>query len=205
MKNRLSLINPWRGPCPPDGFRWKDPLDGWESHAWDYGTWVEQAVRHYHVNKREVPPDLGEQMQEQLCLRLPPGWCNYDNPNRERAAVSLEWNDVLAALQVFKEWIKAGCSFVTQSEAERRALICSRCYMNTFIGGCSACQKMVAEVTGKRATKYDFALNSCGVCKCVLKAKVHFPQNILDKEALGKQEVYPEHCWLKRGGPNHQP
>src|SRR5689334_3454366 len=102
---RLSLINPLRGPCPPEGYRWVDPVDGWISHAWDYRTWVEQAVMHLRANGREIPDDLGEQMQEQLCLLLPPGWCLYDDPNRPRASPGLEWSDIAGGLKTFSKWI----------------------------------------------------------------------------------------------------
>jgi hypothetical protein len=201
---RLSLINLW-GPCPPDGYRWVDPLDGWVSHAWDYGTWVQQAINHYQVNKREIPDDLGEAMQEQLCLTLPPGWCNYDDPNRPRVSPGLGWDNVMEGLKTFALWMKQGFGFASRAEAERRALICSRCYLNVQVSGCSSCQKAVEETVGKRRTKYDFSLRACAVCKCFLRAKVHFPLDILDRENEKLQEVYPQHCWLKKDGPNYTP
>src|SRR5262245_6450630 len=139
---RLCLANPLRGPCPPDGYRWVDPLDGWISHAWDYRTWVDQAQAHYRANEREVPLDLGAQMEEQLCLTLPPGWCNYDDPNRDRPQVQLTWDDVKEGLSTFGRWIASGMKYVTQEEANRRALICGRCYLNVQVSGCTACHAM---------------------------------------------------------------
>jgi hypothetical protein len=199
---RLGLINPWKGACPPDGYRWVDPLDGWISHAWDYGTWVEQALTHYRVNERPVPLDLGEQMQEQLCLTLPPGWCNYDLRGSERPSVALDWNDLQKGLRTFAKWIAGGAKYVEQAEADRRALICSRCYLNVNIVGCSGCQKLVREVV-TRSSKYDSFLRGCAVCKCVLSAKIHFPLSILGKEAKSHQDMYPDFCWLKESGENY--
>ena len=201
--SRLSLINPWRGACPPDGYRWVDPLDGWISHAWDYGTWVEQAVKHYRVNERAVPDDLGEQMQEQLCLTLPPGWCNYDDPNRPRVNPSLDWNDVQRGIATFGRWIAQGAKFADQAEAERRAAICTRCYLNVQVSECAACQAMVQEVVRNRSTRSDYALRACAVCKCMLRAKVHFPTNILDRENASVQQMYPGHCWLNKNSDNY--
>lgn len=201
---RLALFNPLRGPCPPDGYRWKDPLDGWESHAWDYPTWVEQAEKHFRCNDRAIPPDLGEQMQEQLCLTLPPGWCNYDDPARPRVTTQLDWNDVLRGASRFSDLLAGGVQLVDKAEAERRALICSRCYLNVQMSGCSGCQAAVQALSHLfPATKYDFALRSCAACHCNLRAKVHFPMEILDKETLQVQQLYPEHCWLRKGGSNY--
>lgn len=202
---RLSLINPWKGACPPDGYRYIDPLDGYLSHAWDYGTWVEQQMNHLRVNNRPVPDDLGEQMQEQLCLTLPPGWCNYDDPQRPRAVASLDWNDVMRGIETFSRWIAQGANFTEQAEAERRAQICTRCYLNVHVSGCASCQALVQEVVRNRSTRFDYALKACAVCKCMLRAKVHFPMNILDKENSGVQQMYPEHCWLNKKSSNYRP
>jgi len=203
MAHRLCLKNPLGGPCPPDGYRWTDTTDGYVSHAWDYRTWVEQAEKHLRCNGREIPADLGEQMQEQLCLQLPPGWCDYDDPNRPRPSYTMEWNDIASGLQTFARWITGGCQFVAQSESNRRALICSRCYLNQQVSGCAACKRAVEEVIGSHATKYDFALKGCGVCRCMLRAKVHFPIETLDTETDKLQALYPDFCWLKKGGSNY--
>jgi hypothetical protein len=202
---RLCLTNPLRGPVPPDGYRYVDPVDGFISHAWDYRTWVEQEVRHLEVNGREVLPELEADMQEQLCLLLPPGWCSYDDPSRPRPSIGLDWGDLQNGLTTFAKWIRDGCQFVEQAEADRRALICSRCYFNMNVGGCAGCQKLVTETVLGRSTRYDESLRACGACKCMLRAKVHFPLKTLDTETARLQEMYPSHCWLKKTGENYQP
>ena len=201
----LRLSNLW-GPCPPDGFRYVFPETGKEIHAWTYVDWVQLAKNHLQANNLPVPQDLGEIMQEQLCKTLPPGWCNYDDPNRVRPSTSLSWGDIATGIATFTRWIGGGCKYVTQDEADRRALVCSRCYLNVNIEGCSGCQKIVQEITGQRKTKYDFALKACGVCHCLLRAKVHFPQAILDKESEKVQEQYSEvpHCWLNKRSENYR-
>jgi hypothetical protein len=198
---RLSLIK--SSVCPPDGFRYVFPEDGYTVHAWDYNTWIEIARHHLRANNMAEPANLQELMENQICQTLEPGWCSYDDPNRPRVSTSLSWDDVKGFLETFKSWIGGGLGFTSQEEAERRALICARCYMNTHIGGCAACQKLVTEVIGKKVTRHDHMLKACAVCRCVLRAKVHFPQKVLDKQAQKHQEVYPEHCWLKKDGPNY--
>ena len=143
-------------------------------------------------------------MQHQLCQGLPPGWCMYDDDNRVRPTVSLGFNDVIGGLKTFARWIASGCKFVAQTEADRRAAICSRCYLNVDIQGCAGCQTAIKEVVGDRKTKLDGALRACGVCKCFLKAKVHFPIDTLDTESEKVQGMYPGFCWLNKDSENYR-
>lgn len=200
---QLRLINEW-GACPPDGYRYVDPEDGFVAHAWTYVDWVDLQARHLSVNGRKIPPNLGALMQEQLCKTLPPGWCLYDDPNRVRPSTSLSWDDVAGGVKTFARWIAKGCRYVTKEEADRRALICSRCYLNVNVQGCTGCQKAVVEVTGNRKSKYDHALASCAVCKCFLRAKVHFPIETLDTESKKVQSMYPGFCWLNKESDNYR-
>ena len=189
------------GACPPDGYRYVFPETGHTVHAWTYYDWVQAAKDHLAANSLPVPDQLGERMQHQLCMTLPPGWCDYDDPNRPRPSTSLTWNDVAGGVATFTRWLAAGAKSVVQDEADRRALICSRCYLNVNVQGCAGCHKAVVEVVRNRKTKYDFALRSCAACRCFLRAKVHFPLSILDKSGVD-QALYPSFCWLKLNGPN---
>lgn len=199
----LKLRNTW-GDCPPDGFRYVDPVDGYVSHAWTYVDWVNIATAHLQANNREVPADLGALMQNQLCQSLPPGWCLFDDPNRPRPQVSLSWNDVTGGLATFARWIAGGCKYVPQTEADRRAGVCSKCYLNVNVQGCAGCQKAVQEVVRDKHSRFDNALRSCAVCRCFLRAKVHFPIDTLLKEDESRQELYPSFCWLKKDGENYR-
>lgn len=202
VSTKLALIK--RSVCPPNGFRYVFPDDGFVVVAFTHTDWVENARAHLRANGREVPLDLEAQMEDQLCRVLEPGWCAFDDPNRPRVSTDLSWDDVKGALATFGRWVRGGCKFASQSEAERRAEICVRCYMNTHIGGCSNCERLVSEVVGKLRTKNDGSLRACAVCRCVLRAKVHFPIETLDTETEKLQALYPEFCWLKKGGENFE-
>lgn len=145
-------------------------------------------------------------MQHQLCLTLPPGWCKYDDDSRPRPSTSLEWNDVMRGLKTFGRWILTGRPYVNQAEADRRALVCTRCYLNVDVSGCSGCQKLVEDVVVDKHSKYDSSLRACAVCKCFLRAKIHFHLSDLEKDEDSRlQEMYPDFCWLKKGGENYKP
>lgn len=193
---KLKLANP--NICPPDGFRYVFPSDGWVAHSWTYTDWIQAALNHLTANNLPIPEDLPAVMEYQLCLTLEPGWCSYDDANRSRPNTVMGWNDVMGGIATFSSWIASGMRYVQPGEAERRALICSRCYLNVNVSGCAACHKAVAEITKDRSTKYDFALKACGVCRCLLKAKVWFPLDVLQKENDNVQEQYPGFCWLKK-------
>jgi hypothetical protein len=197
---KLSLIN--KLVCPPEPyFRYVFPEDGYAASGATYDSWITQAGMHSQANNMSAPSH--EDMEHQLCLTLPPGWCNYDDNNRVRPSTNLGWDDLQRGLATLGRWLGGGKKAVDQEEADRRALICSRCYLNVQISGCAGCQRLVAELVGGRSSKYDFALKGCAVCKCVLRAKVHVPQEILDKESEALQEVYPSFCWLRKDGENH--
>jgi len=199
---KLSLTKTNNVP-PEPGFRYVFPEDGYVAQAWTYDAWINVAKHHLQANNKPVPDDLEEQMQNQLCQTLPPGWCDYDDPQRPRISTDFSWTDMVNGLKVFASWIADGCSYVSQEEATRRALICSRCYMNVNVEGCGSCQKLAAEVTKSRSTKYDFALKACAVCHCLLKAKVWFPTEILDRSNVS-QELYPDFCWNRKDGQNYR-
>jgi hypothetical protein len=199
----LRLINEW-GACPPDGYRYVDPFDGFLSHAWTYVDWIDVQKAHLRANNREIPLTLEADMQKQLCLTLPPGWCLYDDEARPRPSMSLSWNDVASGVKTFARWITGGCKYTSQAEADRRALICSRCYLNVNVQGCSGCQAALQEVVGDKKSKHDDSLRTCAVCKCFLKAKIHFPIETLDTQSEKVQGMYPGFCWLNKESENYR-
>lgn len=189
--------------CPPDGFRYVYPVDGFVAHAWTHDAWIALMRAHLQANQILEPIDLIAQMEHQMCLNLDPGWCAYDQPDRPRVSTSLTWDDVRNGLVTFGHWIAGGLQYVTQKEADRRALICSRCYLNVHVSGCAACHEAVKQVVSSRHSKYDSSLKACAACKCLLQAKVHFPISVLDREPDSVQAVRPDFCWLKRHGENY--
>ena len=196
----LTLTNP--NVCPPDGFRYVFPEDGYLSHSWTWNDLLNDAVAHCLANNYPVE-GLKEKIEDQICRTLPPEWCGYGMPNVPRVTVSLSWSDIVNGAETFARWAVSGLKHVDQKEAERRAGICARCYLNVPVSGCLGCQKLVQEAVKGLASRYDHLLKGCAVCRCILKAKIHFPLNVLDKENPGVQERYPGHCWLNKSSDNY--
>lgn len=193
-----------RETVPPDGFRYRQPETGKWSISETYDNWVKQAYEHIKGNQLPMPPNLQQVMEQQLCSTLPPGWCEEFDPNRVEPLTRMHRGDIIEGMKVFSIWFLQGQPFVDQVEAERRAAICANCYLNVQVEGCTSCHKVAEDLTSKVSTSLDSKLQACAVCKCLLRAKVHFPLDILNTtDSDWKQNTYPDFCWLKKDGPNY--
>lgn len=188
--------------APPDFFRYVDPDTGHEIIAVDYWGWVEKAKEHRKANNLGIPYDLEAQMQDQYCHTIPSEYCQYE---REGTWVNLRLalDDILTVTRALIDSAKG--DFVSQEEAERRASICSRCYLNVNATGCGACRQIANLVAPGRTTSQDQNLKNCGVCGCYLRPKVHVKLDTLESSiSNSRQEAYPSFCFLKKNGPNYK-
>lgn len=198
--------------APPDFYRFTHPETGYESKAIDPYTWMDDIIAHRKANN--LPPITFEAAQEQLCETLPPGWCQH--PKSEQKAhryvnTRLKWSDIVAGIKPYIGFMLGGTA--SQAEADRRARICSSCYLRVQPQGCGACVKIARLITGNVAgkkTAHDHHLvnRACGVCACPVASLVWFPMPTLEKPEVDspeKQQLYPPFCWRKRDGENYQP
>lgn len=195
---------------PPGNYRYVDPDTGHTTEAIDHWTWLEKAKEHRVANNLPIPDDFFAQMQEQLCRTLPPELCTYSTTDPQYVNTNISWADVIGASRIYLEWRKQGKPFVSQEEAERRAKICSGCYLNVRVQGCGGlCREIIritTETNGERKTSQDSKLLNCGVCKCT-GSQVHFPLALLElNDTPQRQEQYPkEFCWKQKTSPNYRP
>ena len=101
--------------------------------------------------------------------------------------------------------------FVDQSEADRRAAICTggtqpgmRCQFNVTPESKSWAEewtdaKMLKSVEG-RSTAYQDRLAVCTVCSCELRASVWWTPDIIAASQRDKSFVrrFPDFCWKKK-------
>ena len=142
-------------------------------------------------------------MQDQLCRRFLQAGATTMIQTVHGFQLHLGWNDVMSGLQTFKNWIVGGCQYVPQSEADRSALICSRCFTKRQSLGARIARKLSRKSPGSVKVNTTMRSNPCAVCKCFLRAKIHFPISTLDTDGV-KQELYPDFCWLKKSGDNYR-
>lgn len=195
---------------PPDGYRYTFPETGHTIKSWSITAWVDKAREHLEANNLPVPDNLQAIMEDQLCNLLPVTWCEYTDPDRPRIDTRFSWADVEQGSKTLFEWVKQGLPLVSQDEAERRAKICANCYANVRADGCGqSCRELIRAIIGifvSRQTSVDFRLNACGVCKCVLKNKVHVPLEVIEKyDNPSFQAMFPNFCWLRKDSDNYKP
>lgn len=183
---------------PPGGWKYTQAQSGLDIFGGDYYDLREKVRKHRQINRYQTGPELDQEIQEQLCSKMSAAaraaFCRDCDTSVQIKALSLE--DIKHFLKVAKSWV-AKPSFVSQSEANRRAEICASCPKNLPIAGCRACQNLVKwtiGLIGQRSTPFDGKLGGCEVCGCGNQAQVHLPLPILAKGITPEME-FPDWCW----------
>lgn len=188
---------------PPDGFSYRVPQDGTFIRANTREVWLARIRQHYTDNGYEIPANLEEIVEDALCRRLSGEWCVGGTPH-SFITTRFTIDDFLRGTKVVGSFALSDATVVAPEEAERRALICSRCPLNVPVPGCTSCLKMadvVATAKGARGTKYDHLLQACGICHCSNEAQVWYPAESL--RASVTPEMIPKYaeidqvneCW----------
>jgi hypothetical protein len=201
----LKIRNPQAG--VPNDYSFTVPETGYRvGPSYTLVDLFKDVERHYTANNIPLPPDWKEKVEDMLCKSIPPDFCFYQGAGGPRSDMTGEAIlKGLASLSFLMSEVVGGKDiFVEQQEANKRAEICSRCYLNmpsNFCGGCAIGQAItnaVAKVKGGRSTPHDNALKNCGVCGCKNEAIVHINKNILLKgEKTETTNSRPDWCWLK--------
>lgn len=170
-----------------------------------YTDFVYAVKQHYLANNLPIGLQWAEKIQDQLCAGLDSEWCNdggYPIPPMGGWGFTIQ--AVIQGTRTLAQWmINAKGKKVELVEAERRALICAGCPFNQPPVGCSGCNIKALHdasnfVVNGAATVYDSQLQSCKICGCSLRAKIHLPLDILrDNLTDGQMNALPQHCWLK--------
>jgi hypothetical protein len=194
---------------PPGRFSFTVPENGFKIDGYlSIEDLFKKVEDHYRDNDIPLPNDWKDRVENQICMKLPAGWCNYAGDQNLGFQPNLSAETILKGVKSLAAMAMAGIKgeevWVDQNEANKRAEICTRCFYNmpaNFCSGCGAGQairEMVSKVKGSRTTPSDTNLNSCGVCGCKNEAIVHVNRNLLltgeKSETTAKR---PDWCWVK--------
>jgi hypothetical protein len=171
------------------------------------------------ANGLEVPANLRRLVEDQVCKAMEAqgsgdqcGNCEWLHEDDMKNPPHLrQWakgpGDLLAfakaASVVVGEMAKGNPVCVSQTEAERRAAICSQCPYNIRLGNCWGCGELgriFRSIQGGLATNQDAKLESCERCGCNLRTKVWINEESLDQieQAQGVQvSEFPGWCWRR--------
>lgn len=164
----------------------------------DWRGLVKAVVAHLKGNELPVPADINFEMMVEYCYNTgSPNCAEEDGNEGERQHYMTMASRFLRAME---DAVVNG--LVDQTEAERRAEICSKCPKNTdekfrWCMGCSAqtAAAKVARFTLGRSTSYDDRLKNCSVCHCVNNLKVHVRREAMDYPEL--RDKWWSDCWMR--------
>lgn len=204
LNKMLTPPGQWRARCPHCGF--------WLKH-YEWQAFERMVLTH---NKSNEHPEWD--YETAACDQLPPGSCLYANgehPEPFDGDMDVESlrGTALALAELTRQYF-FGSPLVDQSEAERRAAICSRCPMNLPVRACVTCRGMesirtaIHAVVGQNSTSVDKELQGCRICKCHTRTIAWIKPDILEKGFTDKQRTkttkIAPHCWklaIDRNGP----
>lgn len=151
--------------------------------------------------------DFYRLMIHRMCAELHPGMCTgeADGEIPVRVVRDVDIRGWLKAVAAVAKSAAFGSSvYVSKTEAGNRAAICSQCPENKqgICVSCNGLRALTKMYTLWRTTPFDRRLGVCGICGCMLSAKVWVPSEILDKldgdlnNDTGS-ERFPDRCWRR--------
>lgn len=191
--------------CDRNGMNFKYTFrqDGWVIEAFDLNTGLKLVRKHAERNGYPMPDPAT--VEHEACMLMPPGNCHYEDGTPQKLFIDRRFGieDLVHGTQVLIEFVKQGSPMVSQELAESRAATCAACYALLNFKGCAPClglAGMVDEVSGMKKTKADaqLQLKACGVCKCVARAQIWVPIEIMERGITPEMDaLWPEWCWKK--------
>ena len=157
-----------------------------------------KVVDHRKANNLPIPFNIEDEVEAYVCKERPELCKEKDPKPPQNKPLTLD-----LAIRLTRTLVSAGFERASQSEAERRALICSTCPDNVNPEGCTGCSKSVMRkaidfIVGNRQTPYDSTLKSCKHCGCFNAAQVWMPLSALQKTIKKEEnEALPSTCWKK--------
>lgn len=213
---------------PPNGWMFREPSTGWTAPT-PIGSTFSQTVSliiamrrknpaitakfNLATNPEAVASELEKYTRKRLGLpeeATPPPFLEGHRSSGSAGARPVA--NAMAGLKraakntaVPIEWFKQGGMPVSPELANKRASVCIVCPRHEkgewFTIAAGELIKKTIELRSdlKLETTYDAQLQSCGVCGCLLRAKVHTPLDvILKKSRPDELAEFPSTCWIPK-------
>lgn len=207
---------------PPGGWKFFQPQSGWwvpNPVSVTFDQAVQLIIKHRLANgpitaKHGLATDstkVGQELDTYTRMRL--GIPMVDSspkslPPHPLSRVAGAAADIKRAAQgttVVLDWLMSGGQPVEQALAEKRAQTCVQCPKN--VAGqwfTTAPAELIRTTLSARSdlklqTPFDEKLQSCDVCKCLMRLKVWTPlQFILEKTKPDIMAEFPSNCWIAK-------
>lgn len=203
----MNLLRYTQRETPPDRWRWKCRHTGHRIESMAKASWFQEIEKFNRENGFEQPENWREIAEHELCMLLPPGFCEYRGggaPERQMLNTRTTAANIVAGTRVFLEWREQGMPLVTPEVAEQRAKTCAACYAAVPITGCGGCVglvNLVLDIVGKGTTTADDELKtkSCAWCGCSALANVWIPAEVSQKGVTDEMlQTEIPWCWKIR-------
>lgn len=199
--SKLRLIQ--HTECCPDSWRFTFRETGRTIRNFSWSGLVDNCKKYARDNDFAVPS--AEEIEDQLCKLLPPGWCVYETGELPQwfldARITLD--DIINGTKVLGSFILEGMPLVDKETAASNGKICAGCYANVPAPGCGPCvglANLVASVAGSTPLESDPQLEgrACLYCKCASRANIWVPVEISQRGVSDETlERMPDFCWKK--------
>lgn len=205
------------------GWTFRQPQTGWTNPFAMVGfkASVDAILKHRLANpaitaKHKLSTDLvaiGDELEKYTRLRLglpestAPSFFHRSSSQLSGEAVAAVTNIRRAAqgTAVILDWLTSGGKPVESDLAVKRASICAACPKNVKGSWYTVAPAELIRATLssrsdlKLETPFDDKLESCDVCKCLMRLKVWTPLDfILNKTRPEILAAFPPHCWIAR-------
>lgn len=191
---------------PPGKFSFTVPETGIRFECFSLEELFKKIRNHYLGNNLELPEDWKARIEDHLCRKLPPEYCN--NSAGLSSPCSMTASDIMtgmaAMVDLVSTHLKGGEIYVSQEEANTRAEICARCNLNAKVASCTFCgyfaqmAEKISKIKESRKTPSDDYLENCCRCKCRTAAIVHIKKEILNSCTTPENMLqYPQWCWKR--------
>jgi len=209
-----------RSQIPPKGWIFFQPQTGWRAPTPVSSTFsqtVDLIIRHRLANKAITlkhklstdPNAVGDELEAftRKRLNLPAAPNPKFPPRLPLSHVAEAAADIKTAAQgtaVVMDWLSSGAPAVAQELANKRAEVCVKCVKNVpgswyTVGPAELIRATLSLREDKLETPHDNALQSCDVCKCLMRLKVWVPLDHIVKSS--KPEIlaaFPKWCWIAK-------
>lgn len=175
--------------------RWEflDPDTQYYHRAPDRDTLLARVNNYRQQNDLEPIINLNDVVENYMCgKKYNIGLCE---PNKTLSRSLLTY--IKGGVALLKSI--AYNSFVSQEEADRRALICIKCPKNIFPDKkrfVEWADKLAEATVGDRKSAHHDKLGNCEVCSCCMRSKIFYDGKLDFTPKEYKQ--FPSFCWQKQ-------
>ena len=180
---------------PTGGWYWRDEVTGKTVVARNFDALLESVKRTRASNGAELPADLAEQIEHDICRRLPDRFVKNRTKRLTEELLSRHEVDRVTDEQL-REWVKLGRRLVPKELAMEHSDICQRCAKNVKLG-CLSCKGidtyLLNWIGHNRRTGYEDLLGGCYGNKVYCMVMVH----LRVEDIFPIRQELPAECWYK--------